>query len=157
MSDPYPWLKLAHIVSATVLFGTGIGTAFHMVMSHRRGVVEAIDVAARNTVLADWLFTSVAGVVQPLSGGLLIWLKGYSPFEQWLVITYGLYVVAIACWLPVVWIQIEIKKMAAEAVRSGTGLPERYHRLMRLWVRLGWPAFLSLLAIFYLMIARPVG
>ena len=68
MSDPYLWLKWLHVVSATVLFGTGLGTALHMWLAHLRRDPRAIAVVARNVVLVDWLFTATSGVVQPLSG-----------------------------------------------------------------------------------------
>ena len=149
-------LKTLHIVSSTVLFGTGIGTAFHMWMTHLRGNVPAIAVTARNVVLADWLFTATSGVVQPATGFALVWAAGYAITESWLVVTYILYVVAGACWIAVVRLQIDVARIAARSVAEGTPLPPAYHRAMRAWFALGWPAFIGLALVFWLMVERPV-
>ena len=155
MSDPYLWIKWAHILSATVLFGTGLGTAFHMFATHLRGDVNAIAAMTRNTVLADWLFTAISGVVQPFTGFLMINMAGYDPFESWLVATYALYVIAGACWLKVVQLQYRMRKFAIGASERGETLPQEYQRAMKLWFILGWPAFLSLAIVFALMVMKP--
>ncbi len=154
--DAFLVVKWVHILSSTVLFGTGIGTAFHMFAAYLRGGVEAQRVVSQNVVLADWLFTATSGVLQPVTGLTLVVLAGYSLWEPWLVVTYGLYVLAAVCWIAVVFIQIKLKEMAEAASQTGnTTLPPEYDRLMRRWFWLGWPAFISLMIIFYLMIARP--
>lgn len=152
----YLFVKWLHILSATVLFGTGLGTAFQMWMSHRHGDFRAIAVTARNVVKADWWFTATSGVLQPVTGGLMIWMTGYDPLAWWLVWSYGLYAVALGCWLPVVGLQIRVRNLAEAAVRDQRPLPDAYFRCMRWWFALGWPAFISLLAIFWLMVTRPV-
>ena len=151
----YALLKFVHIVSATLLFGTGLGTAFFMWMTHRSGNVSAIAAAARITVLADWLFTTPAVIVQPLSGVLLMRLIGYPLSTSWLVVAIVLYVLAGACWLPVVALQMRMRAYAQRAMRDGTDLPASYHRCMRCWFALGWPAFAAVLATFWLMVAKP--
>ena len=156
MTDPYLWMKWLHILSATVLFGTGIGTAFHMYATHLRGDVAAIAIMARNTVLADWLFTASAGIAQPLTGFLMVYLSGQDPLESWLVATYILYVIAGGCWLKVVRLQYRMKALAASAVAGGEALPPDYHRAMKEWFLLGWPAFVSLVLVFALMVMKPV-
>ncbi len=155
MSDPYLWVKWLHILSATLLFGTGLGTAFHMYATHRRGDVAAIAVMTRNTVLADWLFIATSGVVQPVTGFMMVYWAGYDPLASWLVATYALYVVAAACWIKVVGLQIRMRGYAAEALSRGAPLPEAYHDAMRVWFLLGWPAFLALIAVFALMVFKP--
>lgn len=155
--EPFLWVKVVHILSATILFGTGLGTAFHMFATHLSGNPEAIAVAARNTVRADWLFTTPAVIVQPVSGLALAHLAGYPLDSGWLVLTYGLYLLAGACWIPVVLIQMRAARLAAAAVAAGTPLPARYFRLMRVWFLLGWPAFLALILVFGLMVFRPPG
>ena len=119
----YALLKTVHIISSTVLFGLGAGTAFHMLATHLRGDVRAIASTARNVVLADWLFTSTSGVVQPASGLALVWLMGYPPLSSWLVATYLLYVLAGACWVPVVALQMRMERLATAAARSA-GVPQ---------------------------------
>ena len=151
----YAALKFAHVISSTVLFGTGVGTAFFMWMSHRSGHVVTIANAARVTVLADWLFTTPAVIAQPLSGIALMRLVGYPPSTSWLVLSIVLYLLAGACWLPVVVLQLRVRDLSAAAAREGTALPLAYHRYMRWWFALGWPAFLAVLGAFWLMIAKP--
>jgi len=155
VSDPYLWVKWLHILSATVLFGTGIGTAFHMYTTHLRGDVTAIAAMTRNTVLADWLFTASAGIVQPVTGFAMVYLSGQNPLEGWLTVTYGLYVLAGLCWLKVVQLQYRMKHLANTAARAGEELPPDYHRAMKTWFVLGWPAFASLIVIFMLMVMKP--
>jgi uncharacterized membrane protein len=151
----YEVVKTVHILSATILFGTGLGTAWFMWRADRSGDAAAIVATARNVVLADWLFTTPAIILQPLSGLWLIHLGGYSPEEIWLMWTYGLYLLAGACWLPVVWLQIRMRDIAAAAVADGAPLPARYRRYARIWFGLGWPAFIALILIVYLMVAKP--
>lgn len=156
MIDTFLVVKWIHIVSSTVLFGTGMGTAFHMAAAYWRGNIAAQKIVAENVVLADWIFTATSGVVQPASGLALIVLAGYGLWESWLVVSYCLYAIAAVCWIIVVFIQIHLKEMAVTAVNNGqTEMPQDYARLMRVWFWLGWPAFISLLVIFYLMIAKP--
>jgi uncharacterized membrane protein len=152
--DYYLLLKTVHIVSATILFGTGLGTAFHMWMSHSSGSVQAIAVAARNTVIADFLFTTPAVVVQPVTGVLLAVHAGVPLTEDWLLLSIGLYLVTGACWVPVVFLQMRMHRLAEAALAAGTALPDRYHRYARCWFWLGWPAFGAVLVIFYLMVFK---
>jgi uncharacterized membrane protein len=152
--NTYAVVKTIHIISATILFGTGLGTALHMWLTHLRGDVRAIASTAKNVVLVDWLFTATAGVVQPITGIMLIHLTGYDAFAPWLLAAYTLYVLAFACWAPVVWLQIQVRDLAQEACANGGILPPAYQRYMRSWFWLGWPAFISLLVVFYLMVAK---
>ena len=155
MDDAYLLLKYVHVVSSTLLFGTGLGTAFHGWMAHRSGDGAAIAVVGRSVVLADWLFTAPAVVVQPLTGVALARLAGFPLTSGWLLLSLALYALVGACWLPVVCLQIRMHALAAEAVRAGTPPPPRYFAYARVWFALGWPAFLGVLAIFWLMIAKP--
>jgi uncharacterized membrane protein len=154
--DYYLALKTVHIISATILFGTGLGTAFHMWMSHRSGRLPAITVAARNTVLADFLFTTPAVIVQPVTGVLLAIHIGLPLSEDWLLLSIGLYLLTGACWLPVVWLQVQMHRQAEAALAAGAALPDRYYRYARYWFWLGWPAFGAVLAIFYLMVFKSI-
>ena len=155
MTDLLLALKLIHILGATVLFGTGLGIAFFMWMAHRTSDAATIAQTARIVVIADALFTATAVIVQPLSGALLAWSIGYSLWESWIVVSLALYVMVGLCWLPVVWIQIELRNLAFIAVRDRAPLPPRYHWLFSIWLALGWPAFLGVIAIFALMVWKP--
>jgi len=147
-------LRLIHILSAAVLFGTGLGIAFFMFMSVRGRDVASIAVTARHVVVADAIFTAVAVIVQPVTGLWLALLVGYPLLSPWLVGTYLLYAVAAAAWLPVVWIQMRLARLATEARDTGTALPDEFHHLFRVWFWLGWPGFLSVLGIYGLMVFR---
>ena len=153
--DAYIWLKLIHILSAAILFGTGLGTAFFMWRADRSGDVGVIAATARIVVLADWLFTAPAVVIQPLTGALLVVRVGYGFTDGWLLAAYGLYALVGACWLPVVGLQRRMRNLAVAAHESGVPLPPAYRKTMRWWFRLGWPAFTAVLALFWIMLARP--
>ena len=153
--DTLLFLKAIHILSAAVLFGTGLGIAFFMWRADRSGDVTVIAATTRQVVLADWLFTAPAVIVQPATGLLLVIEAGYALDERWLLLSIGLYVLAGACWLPVVWLQVRMKTLAEAAHDRNTPLPAAYHRAMRAWFTLGWPAFGAVIAIFFLMVFRP--
>ena len=153
--DPYLTARWLHILSSTVLFGTGMGTAFQMVWAMRTGHVETIHSVASGVVVADWIFTTPAGIIQPLTGLWLIHLAGYALTEPWLLCTYALYILAFLCWAPVVVLQLRIRNLAAAALAAGTPLSPQAHKLYRIWCALGWPAFAALVAVFWLMVNRP--
>ncbi len=155
MIESYFLVKWLHVMSATVLFGFGAGTAYYFWTAHRTGNPAVIAAVGRMVVRADWIFTGTSGVVQPVTGIMLVLRSGIDPFESWLVAAYLLYGLALACWIPVVALQIKAQRLAQAAVRSGASLGRQYRHAMRLWFLLGWPAFLSLLCVFWLMIARP--
>lgn len=154
--DLYIEIKTLHIISSTILFGTGIGIAYFMLRSWFTNNIQEKLYSARNTVIADYLFTFPAAIIQPISGIALIHMAGFDWTAFWLMATYAIYIIAGLCWLPVVWIQIQLKNICIEASESGSELPERYNKLFKIWFFLGWPAFLGLVAVFYLMVAKPV-
>ena len=151
----YHLLKWLHVLGSTVLLGTGAGIAFFMLMAHRSGDVRLIAGVARIVVVADYVFTATAVVAQPITGALLAQAAGYSLGEGWIALSIGLYLLTGAFWLPVVWMQSRMRNLAAAAAASGAPLPAEYHRLFRWWFAFGFPAFTAVLAIFWLMIARP--
>jgi uncharacterized membrane protein len=153
--DGYFLLKTVHVISATILFGTGLGIAFFFLMGLRSGDTAGAYIAARTTTVADMLFTVTAGIVQPLTGFAMIHVGGFDPSSRWLVWTYALYTIALACWLPVVWLQLTLRDML-KAKLDGKAIDEaRFRRFFRAWFVLGWPAFLGLVAVFWLMVAKP--
>ncbi|MFQ6240407.1 DUF2269 family protein [Sinorhizobium meliloti] len=149
-------LKFLHIIGASVLLGTGAGIAFFMLLAHRTGRTETVAAVARMVVVADFLFTATAVVLQPVTGIALAWNVGYSLTEGWILLSLLLYVITGAFWLPVVWMQMEMRRLAETARNSGEPLPKRYHQLFRLWFAFGFPAFGAVVAIFWLMITRPI-
>jgi uncharacterized membrane protein len=153
--DPYFLAKWLHVLSSTVLFGTGIGTAFQMVHAMRDGRPALVHGVATGVVRADWLFTTPAGVIQPATGLWLVHLAGHDLTEGWLILTYAAYALAFACWAPVVHLQMRIRDLAAEAVAGNRPLPPEARRLYHIWFALGWPAFAALVGVFWLMVTKP--
>jgi len=145
----YLWIKLVHILSAAVLFGTGMGTAFFMLRAYLSQNDEAMMVTTKTVVIADWIFTTPAVVIQLATG---LWLTSYLNIafdSPWFVAVILLYALIGICWIPVVCIQIRIRNLIAAGARRVD-----YKNLMRAWVALGVPAFASLIIIFYLMVSR---
>lgn len=153
--DFYLIVKTIHILSSTVLFGTGLGTAFFMLMSRFSKDISSKLYAAKTTVMADYIFTTPAVMMQPLTGIWLVYHSGIDLDELWLLWTYGLYAVAGICWIPVVVIQIRLRSIIQQAFDTQSELPPSYNQLFKIWFLLGWPAFISLVAIFYLMVTKP--
>lgn len=151
----YVFLKWLHIMSSTFLFGTGVGSAFYLLFATLSRDVRAVALVTRYVVLADWLFTTTTAVIQPLTGYFLVRIAGFQWESRWLMWSIALYAVAIACWLPVVWIQIRLRAIAREAVERRVDLPVAYWRYFWSWIALGIPAFFAFVFIFYLMVAKP--
>lgn len=149
-------LRWLHVIGATVLLGTGAGIAFFMLMAHRTGNAAIIAHVAGTVVIADAIFTATAVVVQPITGILLANLVGWPLSTPWIAASLTLYVLAGLCWLPVVRIQISMRNLARAAVEQGVPLDNQYRRLFARWVMLGITAFASVLAILWLMVARPI-
>lgn len=152
----YLIVKWLHILSSTLLFGTGLGSAFYMFFASRTRDPRVVSVVVRYVVLADWIFTTPTIVLQPLTGAYLIHRAGFPWSADWIMWSLMLYVIAGAAWLPVVWMQIQMRTMAEVAARLAEPLPHKYWRYLRIWVALGIVAFLALVAVFYLMVAKPM-
>ena len=151
----YLFLKFVHIIGAAVLLGTGAGIAFFMLLSHLGRDVAVIAGVARIVVIADFVFTATAVVMQPVTGLLLANLAGYPVLDGWIGLSILLYIVTGAFWLPVVWMQMRMRDLAAAAATTGESLPPEYHRLFRTWFAFGFPAFAAVLGIYWLMTAKP--
>lgn len=151
----YLVVKWLHILSSTFLFGTGIGSAWYMLFANISRDVRAIAVVSRYVVVADWLFTATTIVAQPTTGFYMIHLAGYPLQSRWIMWSLLLYVVAAACWIPVVRLQMRLRDLSCEAAGTGNDLPPVYWKLFRAWVILGVPAFFAFVTIFWLMVAKP--
>ncbi|AHE66971.1 DUF2269 family protein [Legionella oakridgensis] len=150
-------LKYVHIISSTLIFGTGLGSAFYMWRANQSKNLQAMQFAARNVVIADWVFTTPAIIIQPITGLWLMHILHYPFTSKWIMWSLGLYVFAGVCWLPVVWLQIKMHQLLImPEVAESIGLSKRYVTYERLWFYLGWPAFIAVLIIFYLMIFKPI-
>ena len=151
----YFLVKYLHVLGAIVILGTGTGIAFFMLMAHRSGDTAFIARTASTVVIADMIFTLTAVLLQPVSGGLLMMLSATSIREGWLHASLALYAVAGIFWVPVVFMQMEMRNLAQAAVEKGQALPPRYHELFRRWFLFGIPGFGSVMIILWLMIAKP--
>ena len=151
----YPLVKTLHILSAMVLLGTGFGIAFFFWLGGRSGDDRAALFAANATVLADLLFTLTAVIAQPLTGAWLVLEAGFNPLDRWLILTYALYLIAGACWVPVIFIQMRIRDQLRIKLAGGEFDARAYARLRTWWFVLGWPAFAALLIVVHLMVAKP--
>lgn len=152
----YAVLKILHVIGATMIFGTGSGIAFFMLMAHLSADAAFVARTARVVVIADWLFTATAVLAQPVTGYLLMRQTGAEFGDSWIALSLALYAVAGLFWLPVVWMQTRMRDLAAEAAARNAPLPARYHRLFRLWFLFGFPGFGAVLAIIVLMVTKPV-
>lgn len=151
----YTVVKWLHILSSTLLFGTGIGSAYYMFFASLSRDPHAAAIVIRYVVRADWSFTAPTILFQPISGYYLLRAAGYAMDSGWIRWSLGLYLLAVLCWLPVVWIQIRMRDLAAQAVRRGTSLSRSFWQFFWLWVALGTVAFFAFVAVFYLMVAKP--
>lgn len=153
----YTSLKTLHLLSMVLLFGTGLGSAFYKWMADRSGHLGHIAVTNRHVVLADWIFTTPTVVLQPLTGLWMVHLLGLPLSTPWIAASLGLYLLAGACWLPVVWLQIRMLRLAETAVARQQALPPSYWRMARWWFWLGVPAFVAMVLVVALMVAKHVG
>lgn len=152
----YLLLKWVHILSSTILFGAGVGSAFHLFASSLRRRIGGIASSTRNVVLADWLLTTPTAILQPVTGIALARELGLPLSTPWVAWSLGLYAVAMACWLPVVAIQIRMRKLAEAAEGRGAPVPAAYDRLFHWWTVLGLGGLLAFLLIFWLMVGKSV-
>jgi uncharacterized membrane protein len=150
----YESIKTLHILSMVLLFGTGLGSAFYKWMADRTGNVGHIAITNRHVVLADWLFTTPTVIFQPISGFWMLYLVQLPINTPWVVASLHLYVFAGMCWLPVVWLQIQMRRISDQALADNTALPARYWQLARYWFWLGVPAFSAMVAVVALMVFK---
>lgn len=153
--NTYLLVKWLHIVSSVLLVGTGFGTAFYLFFANRSASLEARAVVARLVVRADLWFTTPAVIVQPLSGIWLAHAAGWPVTTPWLLASIGLYLLAGACWLPVLWLQLKMAREVEAALAQRRPLAARYARWQRSWEWLGYPAFIAMLVVLFLMVNKP--
>jgi uncharacterized membrane protein len=154
MND-YLLVKLLHVLSSTFLFGTGVGSAWYLLAISLGRDAHATAAVARQVVIADWLFTSTTVLIQPLSGWYMVHRLGLPWSTGWLHWSLVLYAFAIVCWLPVVGLQLRMRRLASDAALAGAALPPAYMRCLLAWVVLGTLAFVAFVSIFYLMVFKP--
>ena len=156
MSLPMTYLviKWLHVLSSTILFGTGIGSAFYMLLTSLGRDAKTVARVTKLVVLADWLFTTPTAIVQPATGLYLVHLANMQLGSRWLAWSIGLYVLTIACWLPVVILQMRLAASARASADTGRPLSTAYWRMLLIWAALGAVAFFAFLGIFWLMVTK---
>lgn len=147
-------LKWIHILSAMLLLGTGLGSAFYVWRAHRAGNLDAIRFVLKNVILADWLFTVPPIVLIPVTGVWLMRINGYAFSALWLWGSLVLFGIAGLCWVPAAVMQYKMKALADQA-SDQEPLPAAYWKYERIWSLLGAAAFPAMIAIFTLMIFKP--
>lgn len=150
----YTTVKTLHILSMVLLFGTGLGSAYYKWMADRSGNVLHIAITNRHVVLADWIFTTPTVIIQPLTGLWMVHQANLPLSTPWIAASLVLYAVAGACWLPVVWLQIRMQRMAQAAAAHRLPLPPDYGRLARWWFWLGVPAFTAMVLVVAMMVTK---
>ena len=150
----YSLIKTLHNLSMVLLFGTGLGSAFYKRMADRCGNVAHIATTNRHVVLADWLFTTPTVLFQPISGLWMVFLLGLPLRTPWIVASLTLFALAGVCWLPVVWLQIRMQKISADALAHKVPLRPVYWQMARAWFWLGVPAFISMVLVVALMVFK---
>jgi uncharacterized membrane protein len=137
------------------MFGTGLGSAFYKWSADRSGIISAITHTNRVVVLADWIFTTPTIIIQPITGIWLLYLLNIPFTQGWVVATLVLYVIAGACWLPVVWLQMRMRDLSFEAENCNKPLSSLYYYHANQWFWLGVPAFTALVIVYFLMVFKP--
>lgn len=153
--NTYLVIKWVHIMSSVLMVGTGLESAFYMFFTNRSGSVAAQAVVSKLVVKADWWFTTPTVILQPLSGIAMAHMAGWSFTSPWLLTSIALYLVSGACWLPVVWLQLRMARLAQQSHEQGAPMPDQYWRDARLWEALGYPAFIAMAVVFFLMVNKP--
>ncbi|MCU7837818.1 MAG: DUF2269 domain-containing protein [Candidatus Thiodiazotropha sp. (ex Troendleina suluensis)] len=153
--NEYLLIKWIHVLSATFLFGTGLGSAFYKWLTDRGGKPAAMEQTNRIVVIADWVFTTPTIIIQPLTGLWLIQLMDIPLNQGWVVLTIILYCIAGVCWLPVVWLQIRMRDLSAQASTNMLPIDQSYHYYARIWFWLDIPAFAAMIIVYFLMVFKP--
>jgi uncharacterized membrane protein len=151
----YLAVKWVHIISSTILFGTGIGSAFYLLFTSLTRNLHVTAVVTRLVVWADWCFTTPTVILQPLTGFYLLGLASIPFNTRWVIWTIILYAIAVGCWVPVVWLQMKMRDCACDAAKHSDALPTIYWRYLTIWVLLGIPALIAFILVFYLMVFKP--
>ena len=152
----YLVLKYLHIISAILLFGTGLGSAFYKFMADRSGNLQHIAITNKNVVFADWIFTTPTVIFQPISGIWMAHIIGLPLTTPWIMLSIILYIIAGACWLPVVYLQIKMQRISYDAWKSQQQLPKTYWKYAKIWFVLGIPAFFAMILVVLLMSLKSI-
>lgn len=149
------WIKIIHVLSAALLFGAGVGTAIYYVMMNQSRDLNVLIQVNRQVGYADWAFTAVAGIIQPITGFTLIYLKHYPLTTAWWVIVLFGFGLAALCWFPAVYLRNQCLRIAMTAKQNNMALPKQYKNYYYGRCILSLIAFLILIVVFYFMANVP--
>jgi len=150
----YETLKWLHVISAAVLVGGGLGSAFHLLASAMRRDARVVAATAANVLWSDALLTIPAAVFQAVSGWWMVRQAGLTWSAPWLLWSLVLYGASLALWLPVIALEVAQRNIARRAAAEGLPLPRSYWACLGLWAALGLVGFAGFLAALWLMLIK---
>ena len=134
----YQLLKLIHILSATIMIGTGLGSAFYLFLTYKKSQFSTVKDVLSFVIFADTIFTAPSVVIQLITGILLSNLLGLT-YTNWFWVVLSVSFIVVILWLRAAFLQIKMKKI----IEGKTELPAQFHQLMNAWFYLGIPSFLG--------------
>lgn len=146
----YQTLKLIHIISATIMFGTGLGSAFYLFYTYKFSKFSTVKEILNIVIIADYIFTTPSVILQLATG---LWLSHYMKLisTNWFLIALLFSLLVYALWIRAVFLQLKMKKTLENAKEYNV----QFHQQMKGWFFLGIPAFFGSLFLFYLMVFKP--
>ncbi len=145
----YFLLKLIHILSATLMIGTGLGSAFYLYLTYKKSAVQTVKEVLNFVILADTIFTTPSVIIQLITGIMLSDLLGLL-YTDWFWLVLAVSVIVLVLWLRAAFIQFKLKKLLEEENK----LSPKFHHLMNIWFILGVPSFGGAIYLYYLMVYR---
>lgn len=146
----YHLLKIIHILSATIMIGTGLGSAFYLYVTYKTARFTTVKEVLKIVIIADLIFTTPSVIIQLVTGLLLSDMLNLMQTDWfWVVIWVSLGV--LIAWLGAVYIQYKLKR----TITNENSLPKLFKTLMKIWFYLGVLSFLMALFLYYLMIYKP--
>ncbi|MBL4735110.1 MAG: DUF2269 domain-containing protein [Flavobacteriales bacterium] len=146
----YHILKLIHIVSATLMIGAGIGSAFYLFLSYKRYQASTLKDVLKLVVMADSVFTAPSIIIQFITGLMLSNMLSLTSTD-WFLIVMGVSGLILVMWLRAAFLQIKLRKI----LEKENEITPEFHYLMKVWFYLGVPSFLGALYLYYLMVYKP--
>lgn len=148
------WLTL-HVLGVLLMVGNIITAAFWKSRADRTGNPQIMHNAAKNVMVADYIFTIPGLVLIVLSGGMMTGGLGYSLTGlNWLTLSLGLFAVSGLIWLFIlIPMQSKMIRLSADGIEKGN-VSAAYRRASRNWTVYGTIATLLPLGILYLMISK---
>lgn len=145
----YQLLKLIHILSATLMIGTGLGSAFYLYLTYKKAQLSTVRDVLNLVIFADLIFTTPSVFIQIITGVMLSNVIGLT-FTNWFWVVISVSFIVFVLWVRAAFIQVKLKKLIA----NETEIPEKFHQLMKVWFYLGIPSFLGSIFIYYLMVYK---